>query len=55
MAEKDGLQNLGADVCPPQHRFLLVLFSGPPDEVPWQGIAPAQLTMSNDAVDKHCS
>ena len=51
MAEKDDHQNLGGDVGPPQHRFLLVLFSGPPDIVPWQGIGPARLTLSNDVVD----
>ena len=52
MAEKDDLQNLGGDVGPPQHRFLLVLFFGPPDIVPWPVTGPAQLTSSNDAVDK---
>ena len=52
MAEKDDLQNLEGDVSPPQHRFLLVLFSGPPDIVPWPGTGPAQLTLSNDAVNK---
>ena len=51
MAEKDDLQNLGGDVRPPQHRFLLVIFSGPPDIVPWQGIVSARLRLSNDAVD----
>jgi hypothetical protein len=38
-------------VGPPQHRFLLVLFSGPLDIVPWPGIGPARLMMSNDVVD----
>jgi hypothetical protein len=51
MVEKDDLQNLGGDVGQPQHRFLLVLFSVPPDIVPWPGIGPARLTLSNDAVD----
>jgi hypothetical protein len=51
MAEKDDLQNLGGDVDPPQHRFLLVLFSGPPDIVPWPGIGPARLMLSDDVVD----
>jgi hypothetical protein len=51
MAEKDDLQNLGGDVGPPQHRFLLVLFSGPPDIVPWPGIGSARLTLSNDVVN----
>ena len=51
MAEKDDLQNLGGDVGPPQHRFLLVLFSGPLDIVPWSGIGSAPPTLSNDAVD----
>ena len=49
MVVKDDLQNLGGDVGPPQHRFLLVLFSGPPDIVPWPGIGPARLKLSNDA------
>ena len=48
MAEKDDHQNLGDAMRPPQYRFLLVLFSGPPDIVPWQGIGPAQFPMSND-------
>jgi hypothetical protein len=51
MAEKNDLQNLGGDAGPPQHRFLLVLFSGPPDIVPWSGIGSARLRLSNDAVD----
>ena len=51
MVEKDDLQNLGGDVGPPLHRFLLELFSGPPDIVPWPGIGPARLTLSIDAVD----
>jgi hypothetical protein len=38
-------------VGPPQHQFLLVLFSGPPDIVPWPGIKPARLMLSNDVVD----
>ena len=38
-------------MSPPQHRFLLVLFSGPPDIVPWPGIGTAPLTLSNDIVD----
>jgi hypothetical protein len=38
-------------VGPPQHRFLLVLFSGPPDIVPWSRIGSAQLTLSNEVVD----
>ena len=42
---------LGDDVGPSQHRFLLVLFSGPPDKVPWPGIGLAQLSLSNDIVD----
>jgi hypothetical protein len=51
MAEKDDLQNLGGDVGPPQHQFLLVLFSGRPDIVPWSGIGSAWLMLSNDVVD----
>ena len=51
MAGKDDPQNLGDDGCPLQHRFLLVLFSGPPDIVPWPGIVPAQLNLSNGAAD----
>ena len=51
MAEKDDPQNLGGDVGPPQHRFLLVLFSEPPDIVPWLGIGPPRPTLSNVAVD----
>jgi hypothetical protein len=51
MAEKNDLQNLGGDVGPPQHRFLLVLSSGPPDIVPWRGKGTARPTLSNDAVD----
>ena len=51
MAERNDLQNLGGDVRPLQHRFLLVLFSGLPDIVPWPGIGPARLTLSNYAVD----
>ena len=51
MAKKDDLQNLGGDVRPPRHPFLLVLFFGLPDIVPWPGIGPARLTLSNDAVD----
>ena len=51
MAEKDDHQNLGGELGPPQNRFLLVLFSGPPDIVPWLGIGPAQLTLSNCIVD----
>ena len=51
MAAKDDLQNLGGDAGPPQNRFLLVLFSGPPDIVPWPGIRPALLTLTNNAVD----
>ena len=51
MAEKDDLQIPGDDVGPPQHRFPLVLFSGPPDIVPWPGKGTAQLTLSNYAVD----
>ena len=53
MVEKDDLQNLGGDVGPPQNRFLLVLFSGPPDIVPWPGIGPARLTLSNDVVNSN--
>ena len=37
-------------MSPPQQRFLLVLFSGPPDIVPWPGIGTAPLTSSNDIV-----
>ena len=55
MAEKDDLQNLGGDVGPPQHQFPLVLFSGPPDIVPWPGIGPARLMLSNDVVDNNSS
>ena len=51
MAAKDDLQNLGGDAGPPQNRFLLVLFSGPPDIVPWPGKGHARLTSSNKAVD----
>jgi hypothetical protein len=51
MAEKDDLQNLGGDVGPPQHRFLPVLFSGPPDIVPLPEIESAQLNLSNDVVN----
>ena len=43
MAEKDDLQNLGGDLGPLQHRFLLVLFSGRPDIMPWPGIESARL------------
>ena len=50
MAEKDDLQNLGGDVSPQQYRFLLVLFSGSPDIVPWPGIGTAPLMLSNDTV-----
>ena len=35
---------------PPQHRFLLVLFSGLPDIVPWPGIETARLKLSDDKV-----
>ena len=52
MAGKDDLQNLGGDLGPPQHRFLLVLSSGRPDIMPWPGIGPVRLMLSNDAVDK---
>ena len=51
MAEKDDHQILGGDVGPPQHRFRLVLFFGPPDIEPWPGIGPARLTLSNDVLD----
>ena len=51
MAEKDDLQNLGGDVGPRQRRFLLVLFSGPLDIVPWPKIGSARLTWSNEVVD----
>ena len=51
MAGKDDLQNLGGGVGPPQHQFLLVLFFGPPDTVPWRGIGTPRLTLSNDVVD----
>ena len=51
MEEKNDLQNLGGDAGPPQHQFLLVLFFGPPDIVPWPGIGTARLPLSNDAVD----
>ena len=51
MAEKDDHQNLGDDVHQPQHQFLLVLFSGRPDILPWQGIVSARLTLSNNAVN----
>ena len=34
----------------PRYRFLLVLFSGPPDIVPWPEIGTAPLTLSNDTV-----
>ena len=37
-------------MSPPQHRFLLVLFSAPPDIVPWPGIELARLMLSSDAV-----
>ena len=50
MAEKNDLQNLGGDVGQPQHRFRLVLFSGPPDIVPWPGTETVRLTLSNDTV-----
>jgi len=50
MGKKDDLQNLGGDVGPPQHRSLLVPFSGPLDIVPWLGIESAQLTLSNDVI-----
>ena len=50
MAEKDDLQNLGGDVSPPQYWFLLVLFSGSPDIVPWPRIGTAPLMLSNDTV-----
>ena len=52
MAEKDDLQNLGGDVGQPRYQSLLVLFFGPPDILPWQGIGPARLSLSNDAVNK---
>ena len=55
MAEKDDLQNLGGDVGPLQHQFPLVFFSGPPDIVPWPGIGPARLMLSNDVVDNNSS
>ena len=51
MAEKYDLRNLGGDVDPPQHRFLLVLFSGPPDIVPWPGIGSARLMLTDDVVE----
>ena len=51
MAAKDDLQNLGGDAGPPRHRFLHVLFSGPPDIVPWPEIGTARLTLSNDLFD----
>ena len=35
---------------PPQHQFLFVLFSGPPDIVSWPGKMHARLTLSNDAL-----
>ena len=35
---------------PLQHQFRLELFSGPPDIVPWPGIRPARLSLSNNAV-----
>ena len=50
MAKKDDPQNLGGEVGPPQHRFLLVLFSGPLDILPWPGKDHARLTLSNEAV-----
>ena len=52
MAEKDDRQSLGGDASPPQNRFLLEHFSGSPDVVPWPGIEPARLTLSNGAIDK---
>ena len=51
MAEKDDRQSLGGDASPPQNLFLLEHFSGSPDVVPWPGIEPARLTLSNDAVE----
>ena len=51
MAKKDDLQNLEGDVSPPQRRFPLVLFSGPPDIVPWPEKGHARLTSSSKAVD----
>jgi len=51
MAVKDDLQNLGGDVGPPQHRFLLGLFSGLLDRVSSPGIALARLMLSSGAVN----
>ena len=38
-------------MSPLQHRFLLVLFSGPPDVVSRPGIRPARPTLSNNVAD----
>ena len=46
MVEKDGLQNLGADLGLPQHQFLLGLSSGLPDTMPVPGRALARLRLS---------
>ena len=51
MAEKGGLQNLGADLGQPQHRFLLGLSSGLPDTMPMLGIALVQLRLSNNSIN----
>ena len=50
MAEKDGLQNLGGDLGPPQRQFLLGLSSGLLDVVPSLGIWFAQSMLSDDAI-----
>ena len=51
MAEKDGLQDLGADLGLLQHRFLLGLSSGLPDTMPVPRIALERLRLSNDAIN----
>ena len=51
MAEKDDRENLGDDLSPRQHQFLLELSSAPPDTVPSQGIELARMIQSNDGIN----
>ena len=51
MAEKDDRENLGDDLSPRRHQFLLVLSSALPDTVPLQGIELARMIQSNDGIN----